>query len=324
MPKEPKEFELTELKIPILTGSAFDLSLFDFSFKDISIFDIQSDGFEKYIENLQPDSKEDNLAFVEEIRKTIFFESDKKYAIVNNNPRTHFNYQDITNVWRLLLIIYPSDLQIEHVIEFDVDKGVIHNSSMSSWIKRMNGQFPGDLLIALQGDVEEVNEFAKNYFDGLNSQNYIGIAIENYLTSFGASHLHYQYLTLCIALESIVHSDNELTYRLRRTTAILCGMDSFNCDIIYDNLNHLYKLRSKIIHGAEYDIAKVKEYMQPLKAIVSRTIIELLIHNIPTNKALNEIITRLAFGDRNKISKKWKSYRLNISTVVDLNWKRLT
>jgi hypothetical protein len=48
-----------------------------------------------------------------------------------------------------------------------------------------------------------------------------------------------------------------------------------------------------------------------------------IIHNIPTNKELNEIITRLAFGDRDKISDKWKSYKLNISTVVDSNWKKL-
>jgi hypothetical protein len=324
MQNKPKEFHLPDLKIPILTGAAFALTRFDFSFKDITIFDIQSEAFEEYIENLQPDSKEDNLAFIREIRKTIFFDWDKKYAIVNNKPRTRYNYQDITNVWRFLLIIYPSDLQIEHIIEYEIDDGVIHHSSMLSWIKRTSGEYPGNLLVALKEDVDEVNEFAKNYIDQLNLQNYVGIAIENYLTSFGASHLHYEYLTLCIALESIVHGDNELTYRLRRTTAVLCGKDAFNCDIIYENLNHLYKLRSKIIHGEEYSMDKVREYLQPLRAIVSRVIIELLIHNIPTNKTLNEIVTRLAFGDRDKISAKWKPYRLNISTVVDSNWKKLT
>jgi hypothetical protein len=194
---------------------------------------------------------------------------------------------------------------------------------MLSWNKTVTGEYPGEPLIAVNEDVKEINEFAKLYFDRLNLENYIGIAIENYLTSFNSSHLHYQYLTLCIALESIIHGDNEVTYRLRRTIAVLCGKDVFNCNIIFENLNKLYKLRSKIIHGEEYNIEKVQEYMQPLKAIVSRAIIELLIHNIPTNKELNENVTRLAFGDRYKITDSWKSYKLNISTIVDSNWKRL-
>jgi hypothetical protein len=318
MQKETEPFHLKELRIPILTGTAFDLSRFDFSFKDITIFDIESQGFEKYIENLQPGSKDDNMAFVLQIRKTIFFNDwDKKYAVVNNNPRAHYSYQDIANVWRLLLIIYPSDLQIEHEIEYEIDEGVIHNPSMASWNKRMSGGYPGNLLRALEEDVNEVNEFVKSYLDELNAENYISIAIESYLTSFKSSDFKYEYLTLFIALESIVNSNSEVTYRLRRTAAILCGNDSATCDIIYENLRVLYELRSKIIHGEFYNKDKVTEYLQPLKAIVSKTIIELLIHNIPSNETLNKIINRLAFGDRNKISDKWKPYRLNISTVVD-------
>lgn len=321
---KPTAEKYTEIRIPILSGSYFNLTLFNFSFKDISIYDIQSEEFEKYIESLQPDIKDHNLNLIKHIREQIHFDYDKKYAIIKNNPRQNYNYQDILNVWRLLLIIYPSDLQIEHIIHYYDENGFIETSSMSSWDKRISGEYPGELLIALEEDVAEVNEFSKLCFDRLNLENYIGIAIENYLTSFNASHFHYQYLTLCIALESIIHGDNELTYRLRRTVAVLCGKDVFNCNIIYENLNKLYKLRSKIIHGEEYSIDKVREYMQPLKAIVSRAIIELLIHNIPTNKELNENITRLAFGDRAKITESWKSYKLNISTIVHSNWKQLT
>lgn len=313
-----------EINIPILTGSYFNLTLFDFSFKDITIFDIQSEDFEKYIESLQPDFKIHNFNFISNIQEQIHFDHDKKYAIVKNNPRENFNYQDILNVYNLLLIIFPSDLQIEHILHYIIENAFIQLSHMSIWDKRTTGESPGDLLFALEEDVAEINEFASKYFDRLNLVNYIGIAIENYITSFTASHYHYQYLTLFIALESTICGNQELTYRLRRTVAILCGKDDFNCDIIFENLNKLYALRSKIIHGEEYNIAKVQEYLPALKSIVSRTIIELLIHNIPTNMELNSIITRLAFGDRAKVTKGWKSYKLNISTIVDSNWKRLT
>lgn len=313
-----------EISIPILTGSYFNLTQFDFSYRDITIFDIQSEEFERYIESLQPDFKPPNFNFIKNIQKQIHFDHDKKYAIAKNNPRENFNYQDIVNVYRILLIIFPSDLQIEHNLHYIIEKDFIQLSSMSSWDKRTTGESPGDLLFALDDDVAEINEFASQYFDRLNLVNYIGIAIENYITSFTASHLHYQYLTLFIALESTIYGNQELTYRLRRTVAILCGKDDSNCDLIYENLNKLYALRSKIIHGEEYSMPKVQEYLPALKSIVSRTIIELLIHNIPTNMELNSIINRLAFGDREKVSKGWKSYKLNISTIVDSNWKRLT
>ena len=55
----------------------------------------------------------------------------------------------------------------------------------------------------------------------------------------------------------------------------------------------------------------------------TRTIIELLIHNIPTNGDLDKIITELGFGDRSEISRGWKHYELNILTVVDTNWREL-
>jgi len=320
----PEADQFREISIPILTGSYFNLTQFDFSFKDITIFDIQSEDFENYIESLQPNIKAQNFSLIRNIHKQINFDHDKKYAIVKNNPRENFNYQDILNVYHLLLIIFPSDLQIEHIIHYIVEKDFIQLSSLSSWDKRMTGESPGELLFASEEDVAEINEFASLYFDRLNLVNYIGIAIENYITSFTASHYHYQYLTLFIALESTISGNQELTYRLRRTVAILCGKDGFNCDLIFENLNKLYSLRSKIIHGEEYSIAKVQEYLPALKSIVSRAIIELLIHNITTNKELNAITTRLAFGDRAKITEGWKSYKLNIFTIVDSNWKQLT
>lgn len=314
---------LRKIQVPILSGTYSDLTVYDFSFKDISIYDIESKGFEAYIENLQPDYKEQNLNFVKHLQDKVHFSHDKKYAIVKNNPRNNYNFQDLINIWKLLIIIYPSDLQIEYIIEFSEYNGIISNASMASWTKRITGDYPGDLLIALEENVPEINEFAKVYFERLNLDNYIGVAIENYLTSFTATHIHYKYLTLCISLESTIYGSQELTYRLRRNIAILCGKDIINCEIIYENLNKLYSLRSKIVHGEPVSISRVNEYMKPLMAIVSRSIIELIIHNIPNNEKLNESITKLGFGDRDKISEKWKLYKLNSVTIGDSNWKRL-
>jgi hypothetical protein len=322
MSKKTKKDKYIERKIPILTGSYFDLTKFDFSFKDISIYDVESKEFKKYLEKLNPELKNYDVSAIHN-REEVHYDFEKQYAIVKNNPHKSYNNQDLINVWILLLIIYPSDLQIGHILYLDEVDNFFEISLVTVYKRKIHGDYPGELLIAIDNDIPIVNEFSKLYFDRLNLSNYIGIAIENYLSSFSSSHYHYAYLTLCIALESIIAGNQELTYRLRRTVAILCGKDTFNCENIYKNLSKLYGLRSKIIHGEYYKIEKVKEYLKPLRAIVSRTIIELLIHNIPTNIELNDFINKLGYGDRTKITDTWIAYDFNINTIVDTNWKSL-
>ena len=309
-----------EIIIPVLSNTFYDLSKFDFSFKDIKIVDISSDEFDAYIEAQQPDFKDGNMSFPKSIIENIHGENDKRYAIIKNNPKENFDYNDILNVWKILLIIFPSDLQIEYEIAYTFEDGFFQRSYMSSYQKKGDYEY---YLFSDDEHLNEINEFIRLVFDRLNLTNYIGIAVENYLTSYSASHIHYQYLTLCIALESIISGNQELIYRIRRSVAILCGKDLSNCHRIYDNLNKLYTLRSKIIHGESFDYKKVASYLPPLKSIVSRTIIELLIHNIPTNTELNLKITEVGFGDRTKISESWKHFTLNIITHVESNWKKI-
>ena len=107
-----------EITIPVLSNTSYDLSKFDFSFKDIKIVDINSDEFEAYIEAQQPNIKEANMSFPKSIIENAYGEYDKKYAIIKNNPKENFKYTDILNVWKILLIIFPSDLQIEYDIVY--------------------------------------------------------------------------------------------------------------------------------------------------------------------------------------------------------------
>ncbi len=309
-----------KITIPILCSSRYDLNKFDFSFKDITIYDITSKEFSDYIEEQQPDLFEQNFNYFDSIIKNIHFDYDKRYAIVKNNPKLNFNHLDVINVWKILLIIFPSDLQIEHEVNFKFEDNFFQRTSMATWNRRSTGEYPGEFLNSLDEDLEEINEYIKTVFDKLNLENYIGLTIENYITSYSASHFHFQYLTLCIALESIIYGNQELTYRLKRNVSIICGEDEFNCNIIFENLNKLYNLRSKIIHGETYDLKKVLEYLKPIKSIVSRTIIELLIHDFEKKDLLNHRLTEIGFGDRKKISKAWKYYKLNVLTMVDTNW----
>ncbi|HLX52313.1 MAG TPA: hypothetical protein VKR58_00130 [Aquella sp.] len=313
-----KQIDYKKIRVPILTGSYFDLQKFNLSFKDIQILDIKSRAFDSYIKKLNPDS----ILYLNKIKKQTS-KYDKKYAIVKIHPEKNFDYTELVNVWKILLIIFPSDLQIQHVIDYSLVDNHYEFVSLSSWPKNVTEQYPGNPLYTKDTEIAGINEFIKIVFDRLKCDNYIGIAIENYITSFSSSHLHYQYLTLFMALESIVHGPHELTYRLKRSAAILCGEDPFNCEIIFDKINTLYELRSKIIHGENYSVSKVKEYLPYLEAIASRVIIELLIHNIANIKDLNNTITRIGYGDRSKISQNWKAFQLNILTLSHANWIRV-
>src|SRR4051812_42184132 len=97
---------ITDFEIIIVSKAYFEISKFDFSFKDITIYDIESDDFESYIERLNPKLKSANLSFIKELREEIHHKYEKKYAIVKNDPLDNYRYIDLYNVFVLLLIIF--------------------------------------------------------------------------------------------------------------------------------------------------------------------------------------------------------------------------
>lgn len=320
MLKSQKKSESTSFDILIVSKTNYDISKYDFSFKDITIYDIESEGIVNYITNLNPEISKENLHLINQLRSEIKQPYEKKYAIVKNNPLKDYNQNDLHVVFVLLLIIFPSDFQIENILHFWNEDGFIQRTGMTVNPKRYTGNYPGKLIHSRDKYVEEINTFSRLVFDRINSKNYIGLAIENYVISFNASHIHFQYITLCTALECVISGSQELSYRLRRTIAVLCAEEKGEGVFIFKNLTKLYELRSKIVHGEKYDVGKVEEYLLHLQSVVSRTIIELLIHDVQTNVILNEIATSLGYGDREKISANWNHFELNPTTVIETNW----
>lgn len=309
-----------DLKIPILANSYTDLGEFDFSFKGIQILDVKSKQFAEYLDSLEDDEQKwDYWEMFEDTVLSEIAEHEQYYAIVKSNPFENFSYQDIIAAYKLLLIVFPSDLQIQYMLEFD---GVDVGMSITSWHRSYTGEYPGNILYLPNPPIAEINEFIKMVFDRVESSDSIGYIIDTYITSYKASHYHFQYLSLCICLEMIVDNSNnqEITYRMRRNVAVLCGENAFTSKVIYDNLGKIYSLRSAIVHGRKYKHEKIEEYLPFLISIVSRTIIELLIHNVNKVKLLNEKITTLGFGDRKKISDGWKIFDFNIFTMTTSNW----
>ena len=173
--------------------------------------------------------------------------------------------------------------------------------------------------------INDINKFIKLSFKRLEQNNYISIAIENYIQSYSASHYHYQFLTLLFCLECVIQQESELSYRLKRFISILCGEKPYNCNIIFQNISELYNIRSSIVHGGNMTKFQKNlfENLNVLQSIASQTIIELLIHNITDISLLNKKLTVLGYGERSKLSDDYQVFMLNIRTYESVNWNSL-
>jgi hypothetical protein len=315
--------KIKNIEIPILSGSYLDLTLIDMSFKAISIIDIQSAAFKEYsTKHSRPDDDGYTFSVMHTIFKDMYGDYDKKYAVVPNNPTDSFDGEDIFNVWKILLIVHPSDLQIEYELNFQVEDGYLQTSGYVGHNRRYTGDYPGKPLINTPKVIPEINEFIKRVFPLLNRTDYLGLCMYHYLTSYTASHYHYQYTSLFTALDCLISNGTELQYRLKRGIAILCGEDEYTSSLIFDKVHELSQLRNDIVHGNPYLMINVHNYLPNLKSLVSRVIIELLIHDL-TQDALNDAFKRLGFGQREKLSKNWKEYQLNVLAQFDAAWQDL-
>lgn len=299
-------------EIPILKNSFYNLSKFDFSAFSIRILNIESDEFREHIKNLNPEFEGGNFAFFNSIIDKVKTDKIDRYAIIKNNWKD-FSKQEIYNVHILLLIIFPCGLQIDNIVHFMEENNFVQRAYMTNL---ENKYIHTDDYLSFDDDfLEEANEFINLVFNRINYNNYIGLSIENYLNSFNVSHLHFAYIALCMCLENLIVGSQELSYRLKRTASILCGSSENHSSTIFKNLNKIYQLRSKIVHGEVYTAEEIYIKIEYLKSFVSRLIIELLLHNIPTTKQLDPIITKLGFGQRDKITDSWQLYKINILTL---------
>ena len=131
----------------------------------------------------------------------------------------------------------------------------------------------------------------------------------------------YQYLSLIICLEVTVHGPGELTYRLKRNIALLCGNSTESCTRIYENIDQLYSLRSAITHGnIKPSLKNFEEYFEYLKTLVARLIRELVVHNVPTVEQLNKKLTALGYGQNKLISQNYSPSKYPIIDNVKLSY----
>ncbi|MCY2687581.1 HEPN domain-containing protein [Salinimicrobium sp. TH3] len=244
------------------------------------------------------------------------FIKKERFAIINKDHTKKFGSKKIYDLYNFLLLMFPSNLAVEYILDFNIKEEKTIFKTSTSFEPR--DEQDENFLIFNELKTEEINKFIINYYTSYLDIGYLKSSIQNFVSSFDNPYYHFSYISFCISLESVVNGNSELLYRIRRNLAIICGKDEKTSQTIYRNLNKIYSLRSKIVHGSPFSDDKVYEYINYLQSIVSKMIIELIIHKIPKLDDLNYKLTSLGFGDRNKISENWTETQINdnIESVI--------
>lgn len=290
----------------IITNSTSDLE--KVKFPEFHIINIKSDFYNKFME----ETNGLDSSFTSKLNESIKEDRKERFAIIYKERSKTFGDKKIYDVFNFLVLMFPSNLVIEYIVEFKFlgKKNIL--TYIDSYKTDVFNREDEGFLSFNEEKTDLINEFIKNYSHKYQEINYLKSATQHYMNAFDNIHYyHFSFLALCISLESITNGQSELIYRIRRNIAVICGKNLESSQIIFDNINTIYNLRSKIVHGADFSDDKVYEYLTYLQSIVSKTIIELLIHDISNLELLNKKITSLGFGDKDKMSENWSEILLN-------------
>lgn len=304
------------IKIFIFSGSNSDLSRLDLSFFNLRFLKIDSDEFIDFVSNTNHETFEHHNKRLFEKYWGKEFNNNHLYALIPIDLDGKMDAEDVWLVRAALLVMFPSDISIHVEIRYQFfDSKYLRWNRSTEWPIVSSGYgYYDNFLTFDEKNIGEINSYLKTFLIRCKSLKYLKTTVSSYSSSFLQQFPRMAYLDLCISLESIIDGTNELVYRIRRNVAIICGETRSDCKIIFNNINKIYRLRSKIVHGEDYDTELIEKYLPYLILLISRSITELISLNVPSKTELNEILTEVGFGENKKnIFAGYDQYDLNPS-----------
>ena len=318
--------DLKDLQFFVLRGTLSDLSVFDFSKYNAKIQNVSDPKFKEFLDQYpSPFGIDHNWdvfqEYLDEVKGT-----ENIYALFPINLTKQFSEDELYQCFNVLLLLFPSDLTINYIIDFQlIDNKQLSYSGHADYGFHSTGyeDYYENYTFVQENYLDEVNEFISIFKTRYKRIKYLHNALESYAASFRYLKIHQCYLDLCISMESIIEGSNEILYRIKHHIAVLCAENEYRAKTIFNNLNKIYSLRSKIIHGESYDYNKVVEYLPYLRSLVSRMIIELILLNIPDRRILDKVLSFAGYNKQPNLSSEYKELTLNISSYVNTFTKEL-
>lgn len=320
--------EHTTINIPIFFGTLSDLTKINLEFINAEIVIYKGTKFINTLKKLLPSDSftSDYVSLTQDFdglsSSIMEVNHTKRFAIIPIDVNKPFLDNNWRRFWEIMLCIYPSDLTIVEYLHLERQEDGFHNNGKSGDRFRASGEsYFDNFLYVAKREYRFVNIFFKTYFSQSKKLMYVNYMLSVYSNSFRETSIIYQYISLIICMEVIVEGKEQLTYRLKRNVALICGDSVLSCELIYANINELYKLRSDIVHGhINPSYKNFSQYLNYLKMLVARLIRELIIHNIQSVSELNKKITALGFGYKSKISENYKSYKYPLLDTIKLSY----
>ncbi|MBY8963861.1 hypothetical protein KJK34_13960 [Flavobacterium sp. D11R37] len=309
---ELEQNERIYTNIAIFTGSFVDLNVLDLSMLNLRFMKFKSAEFNKLVK--QTEYHKGQIARVIKGISEEHLDNDRLQVLLPINFSKPVKKEDLWLVRDILLVIFPSDIAIARIIDFQLLGNKIGLSGILSYEFRTTGEDTfANYLFLYEHEIQCINQFIPIYIERYNKIPYLTKTIHAYLSSFFQSFSDMEYLSLCIALESIINGKTELTYRIRRNIAIILASDVELGKIVFKNIGDVYDLRSAIAHstGEKYD--RIRIYLPYLRKVISRLIVELISLNIHDIDKLNSELSYIGFGDRGKLSENYVEYKLSTS-----------
>jgi hypothetical protein len=317
------------IEIPVYYGSYADLTKLDISFINAKIVVYKGTNFRNAFKGfLEPNDFNQSYSFATDKTDETNFFVDKRvklYAIIPIDISKPFNKDDIFHFYQLLLANFPSDLSIVKIISLiPLDNKFQCGAVSQNRFKPSGDEYFENFLYIHKTEYKFIRNFIKGHFVTSNKLTYVKYILSVYTNSFFEFSPIYQFISLMICLEVMVEGKEQLTYKIKRNVAILCGKNAESCRLIYKNIDQLYKLRSAIVHGEiNPSYRNFKEYHQYLKKLVARLIRELIVHNISTIKELNEKLTEIGYSQNHLLSKGYVYSKYPIMDNMQLSYKAI-
>jgi hypothetical protein len=293
---------MKELLILIIKNSNKDLSLLDLP--EFKIVNIHDEDFVRFLDDTNTPS-EDFINLVVENQK---YSNEPRFAIFQKELGQILSIKKVYDVFNFLKVLFPSALEIEFTLSYHYNPKL---KFLSSFKNDESFASENDYVDFDETKSDSINKFIAETYNRLTNIKYINTSKINYINAYESSHYHFSFIAFCITLESLIDGNTELLYKISRATALICGKDVDTSNIIFKNVKKIYSLRSKIVHGSEFDDDLVSKYLFYLECLCSKVLTELLIHNIENHQILNEKFTILGFGYRNEISSNWYNFEYN-------------
>jgi hypothetical protein len=310
----PKEVAQENIltSIALFAGSWSQLNVFDFSMLNLRFVAFRSEEFTKLIADHE--YHKGQLTGMLESLEGEHLDLDRYQALVPIDFSIPVPPEALWQVRNILLIIFPSDITISRLIEFQLfgDKLLLSSIETYPFTSTGDGMFD-NYLTYYDPEVENINQFIPVYLERCDTIPYLESTINAYLSSYFQNFKNMEYLSLCIALESIVDGKTELIYRIRRNVAILISGDIDLAKQVFKNIAEIYSLRSSIVHSSTVNYEKLKEYLPYLRKVISRIITELISLNIADLATLNTQLTFYGVEDRYKLAAGYVDYPLHLS-----------